>query len=101
MLRRMSALAVSTVVAGGLLLAAAPAQAAPAATQSGVQAVAAAGSVTVNIQELRQQVAKLRQQAATLRHVGLYREADKVDARANAIEAQIKRYLDCERSVHC
>ncbi|WP_395298052.1 hypothetical protein ACF9IK_34845 [Kitasatospora hibisci] len=63
--------------------------------------MAAGGAVTVNIQELRSQVAELRQQAATLRHVGLYREADKVDARANAIETQTKHYLACERSVRC
>ncbi|MGV9270171.1 hypothetical protein ACWDRR_36605 [Kitasatospora sp. NPDC003701] len=91
----MSALTVSAVLAGGLLLAAAPAQAAPA------PAATARGAVSVNIGELQVQAAKLRQQAQRLRSQGHFQEANVTDARAAAIEAQIRRYLDCERSVSC
>ncbi|MFD0277364.1 hypothetical protein ACFVHB_26120 [Kitasatospora sp. NPDC127111] len=98
MRRRMSALTVSAVLAGGLLLAAAPAQAAPV---EAAPAAAARGSISVNIPELQAQAAKLRQQAQRLRSQGHFREANVVDARAAAIEAQIRRYLDCERSLHC
>ncbi|MGW6915806.1 hypothetical protein ACWGB8_18625 [Kitasatospora sp. NPDC054939] len=90
----MSAVAVSAVLAGGLLLAAAPAQAAPVAA-------ARAGSINVNIAELQNQAAELRAQAARLRHAGHFREANVVDAKARAIEVRIKQLLDCERSVRC
>ncbi|MER6401155.1 hypothetical protein ABT263_34710 [Kitasatospora sp. NPDC001603] len=88
----MSALTVSAVLAGGLLLAAAPAQAAPAQARA---------SVSVNIGELQVQAAKLRQQAQRLRSQGHFQEANVTDARAAGIEAQIRRYEECERSVHC
>ncbi|MEU6236562.1 hypothetical protein [Kitasatospora sp. NPDC047058] len=98
MRRRISALTVSAALAGGLLLAAAPAQAAPA---EAAPAAVAQAAIKVNIPELQAQAAKLRREAQRLRSQGHFREANVVDARAAAIEAQVRRYLDCERSVHC
>ncbi|MED7952339.1 MULTISPECIES: hypothetical protein [unclassified Streptomyces] len=93
MRRRMSALAVTAVLAGGLLLSVAPAESASAATRG--------SSVSVNIEELRAQARNLHAQADRLRHQGHYREANVTEARAQALDAYIQRLVDCERNVRC
>ncbi|WP_327674021.1 hypothetical protein [Kitasatospora sp. NBC_00458] len=90
MRRRMSALAATAVLAGGLLLSVAPAQSA-----------SAAGSISVNVEELRVQAQKLHTQANKLRQQGHYQEANVAEARARSLDAYIQRLLDCERNVRC
>ncbi|MFD7415175.1 hypothetical protein [Kitasatospora purpeofusca] len=88
MRRRIPALVLTAVLAGGGL-----------ATVAQVAAAqpAAAGSITVNINQLRQQVSDLRQKAATLDHYGAHAEAAKARAEANAIQRRIDQLEKAER----
>ncbi|MGW1790325.1 hypothetical protein ACWCO0_34675 [Streptomyces tubercidicus] len=94
--RRISALAVTAAVAGGVLFAALPAQA--ATTAAGRQSVAAGGAVQVNIDELRQQSADLKAKAARLDNEGEHAAADRARAEARALDERIQAYLDAEEN---
>ncbi|GAA2606782.1 hypothetical protein [Streptomyces tubercidicus] len=94
--RRISALAVTAAVAGGVLFAALPAQA--ATTAAGRQSVAAGGAVQVNIDELRQQSADLKAKAARLDNEGEHGAADRARAEARALDERIQAYLDAEEN---
>ncbi|MFJ9414459.1 hypothetical protein ACIRPT_09855 [Streptomyces sp. NPDC101227] len=96
MRRRISALAVTATMAGGLLFTALPAHA--ATTDTGRQGVAARGAVTVNIEELRQQSAELKAQAARLDRDGRHAEAKRKRDEANALDRKIQAYIDAENN---
>ncbi|MEU8787747.1 hypothetical protein [Streptomyces sp. NPDC048637] len=97
MRRRISALAVTAAVAGGVLFAALPAQAATAA--AGRQSVAAGGGISVNIDELRQQSADLKAKADRLDREGEHEAADRARAQAHALDKRIQAYLDSEENM--
>ncbi|WP_406086450.1 hypothetical protein [Kitasatospora purpeofusca] len=88
MRRRIPALVLTAVLAGGGLATVA---------QLATAQPAAAGSIKVNINQLRQQVSDLRQKAATLDHYGAYAEAAKARAEANAIQRRIDQLEKAER----
>ncbi|MFE6740302.1 hypothetical protein [Streptomyces tubercidicus] len=94
--RRISALAVTAAVAGGVLFAALPAQA--ATTAAGRQSVAAGGGIQVNIDELRQQSADLKAKAARLDNEGEHDAAERARAEARALDKRIQAYLDAEEN---
>ncbi|MFB8236943.1 hypothetical protein ACFC58_10380 [Kitasatospora purpeofusca] len=89
MRRRIPALVLTAVLAGGGF--------ATVAQVATAQPAAAAGSIKVNINQLRQQVSDLRQKAATLDHYGMYAEAAKARAEANAIQRRIDQLEKSER----
>ncbi|MEU8915266.1 hypothetical protein [Streptomyces nigrescens] len=97
MRRRISVLAVTAAVAGGMLFAALPAQA--ATTAAGRQSMAAGGGISVNIDELRQQSADLKAKANRLDHEGEHEAANRARAQANALDKRIKAYLDAEENM--
>ncbi|MFF3544052.1 hypothetical protein ACFYXD_19670 [Streptomyces platensis] len=97
MRRRISALAVTAAVAGGVLFAALPAQA--ATTAAGRPSVAAGGGISVNIDELRQQSADLKAKANRLDHEGEHEAAKRARAQANALDKRIQAYLDAEENM--
>lgn len=74
MRRRISAFTVTAVMAGGVLFAALPAQ---AATMSGSHAAVARGAVHVNIDELRQKSADLKSKANQLDQMGEHDAANR------------------------
>jgi hypothetical protein len=94
--RRISAIAVTAAVAGGLLFAALPAQAATAS--AGRQGMAAGHVITVDINQLRQQSAELKAKAARLDHEGEHAAADRARAQARALDKRIKQLLDAEEN---
>ncbi|MGW8555744.1 hypothetical protein [Streptomyces tubercidicus] len=95
--RRISALAVTAAVAGGVLFAALPAQA--ATTAAGRQSVAAGGAVQVNLDEMRQQSADLKTKAARLDNEGEHEAADRARAEARALDKRIQAYVDAEENM--
>ncbi|MEV0372295.1 hypothetical protein AB0I10_21095 [Streptomyces sp. NPDC050636] len=97
MRRRISAFAVTAAMAGGVLFAALPAQA--ATTTTGAHAVVARGAIQVNIDELRQQSAELKAKANRLDQEGEHAAASRARAEANAIDNKIQAYLDAENNV--
>ncbi|MFI9050107.1 hypothetical protein [Streptomyces sp. NPDC053427] len=96
MRRRISTLAVTAAMAGGILFTALPAHA--ATTVAGGQSVAARGAVTVNIEELRQQSAELKAKAARLERDGHHAEAKRTRDQANALDRKIQAYIDAENN---
>ncbi|MGW4891917.1 hypothetical protein ACWEQL_06570 [Kitasatospora sp. NPDC004240] len=86
MLRRISMATLTAALAGGLLLAAAPAQ--PAA--------AAGHTITCNERQMGQQIADLRAKANRLRHEGEYDAARRASAQADAVAAKLKACQDAE-----
>ncbi|MBT2506461.1 hypothetical protein J7I98_11240 [Streptomyces sp. ISL-98] len=97
MRRRISALAVTAAIAGGVLFAVVPAQ---AATTTGQQTMAArAGGIHVNIDELRQQSAELKAKANRLENDGEYAAASRARAEANAIDRRIQQLIDAENNM--
>ncbi len=88
MRRRISALVLTAALAGGALA---------TVGQVATAAPASAASITVNINQLRQQVADLRQKANTLDHYGAHAEANKARAQANAIQNRINQLEKAER----
>ncbi|MGW7051926.1 hypothetical protein [Streptomyces sp. NPDC054887] len=99
MLRRISTLAVTAAMAGGVLFTALPAHAAPAAGSQSVTAKAARGSITVNIRELQQQSRDLKDKANQLDRLGAHAEAKRCRAQAAAIDKRIKQLQDAENGV--
>ncbi|WP_328666676.1 hypothetical protein OG905_06725 [Streptomyces sp. NBC_00322] len=93
-MRRITTLAVTAAMAGGLLFAAAPAQAASAA-QSGARA----GHVIIcDYNKMRAEVAELKTKAAKLDRLGAHAEAKKARAQADAIQRKIKSCQDAENN---
>ncbi|MGI5404210.1 hypothetical protein ACQEVG_33115 [Streptomyces sp. CA-135486] len=93
-MRRITTLAVTAAMAGGLLFAAAPAQAA-SATPSGARA---GGVVICEINKMRAEAAKLKQKAAQLDQLGAHAEAKKARAQADAILRKVKQCQDAENN---
>ncbi|OEJ29258.1 hypothetical protein AR457_06635 [Streptomyces agglomeratus] len=97
MLRRISTIAVTAAMTGGVLLTALPAH---AATTAGVHTMAArGGGITVNIEELRKQSADLKAKAAQLDRMGEPAAAKRARAQAAAIDRRIKQLIDAENNV--
>ncbi|MER5461359.1 MULTISPECIES: hypothetical protein [unclassified Streptomyces] len=94
-MRRITTLAVTAAMAGGLLFAAAPAQAVTASAKSGA---ATRGVVICDYNKMRAQVADLRQKAAQLDHLGAHAEAKKARAQADALQRRIQACLDAENN---
>ncbi|MFJ5804221.1 hypothetical protein [Streptomyces decoyicus] len=97
MRRRISTFAVTAAMAGGVLFAALPAHA--ATTTGSHAAVARAGSIHVNLDELRQQSADLKAKANRLDQDGEHEAAERARAEARAIDNQIKAYENAENNV--
>ncbi|MGW0551677.1 hypothetical protein [Streptomyces altiplanensis] len=96
MLRRISTLAVTAAMTGGVLLTALPAHAAT----TGQQTVAArGGAITVNIEELRKQSADLKAKARKLDRMGEPEAAKRARAQAAAIDRRIKQFIDAENNM--
>ncbi|MET7619322.1 hypothetical protein [Streptomyces sp. NPDC005408] len=94
-MRRTTTLAVTVAMAGGLLFAAAPAQAAT----SGTQAVAMSGGViTCHPEELRQEAAQTERAAQRARAAGRIEEARRLFARADALRAKAKQCEDADNN---
>ncbi|MEV0090736.1 hypothetical protein [Streptomyces sp. NPDC050738] len=95
-MRRTATLAVTAVLAGGLLLAGAPAQ---AATATGAQSVAAAsGPITCNPAQLRKQAAEADRKAAVAKREGFTEEAKKQSRLAAAYRAKAKQCEDADNN---
>ncbi|MGW1953740.1 hypothetical protein ACWCPI_13455 [Streptomyces sp. NPDC001920] len=86
MTKRISALAVSAAIVGGLFITSAPAQAAPSAGQSTVSAKAA---ITCNPSQMRQQIASLKSKAAKLKQLGETAAARKALNEAAALQKRL------------
>ncbi|GAA0411924.1 hypothetical protein [Streptomyces luteireticuli] len=86
MRRRISALAVTAALAGGVLLGTAP-----------VEASAAGHTVTCNYPKMRQEIAQLKAKANRLKHEGEYAAAKRTLAQANAIQRKLNMCEDAER----
>ncbi|MFG2093418.1 hypothetical protein [Streptomyces sp. NPDC048612] len=97
MRRRLSALVVTAAVAGGVLCAALPAQA--ATTTAARTGVAAGGAIHVNIEEMRKQSTNLKAKADRLDRAGKHAEAKRVRAQAYALDRKIKAYLDADENM--
>ncbi|MDJ0465134.1 hypothetical protein [Streptomyces sp. H27-C3] len=90
----------TAAMAGSVLFAALPAATATAAPAAGQQNVAArAGSIRVNIPQLRQQSADLKAKANRLDRDGAHAEAKRARAEAAAIDRRIQAYLDAEENM--
>ncbi|MEU0272267.1 hypothetical protein [Streptomyces sp. NPDC006307] len=87
---RISALAVSALVAGGLLIGGAHVE------QPAVDLVAK--TVTCNISQMQKQIADLRQKAQRLEHDGAKAEARKARAQATAIERKMRACIDSDNN---
>ncbi|MET9508230.1 hypothetical protein ABZX62_07070 [Streptomyces flavidovirens] len=97
MLRRISTIAVTAAMTGGVLFAALPAH---AATATGQQAMAArGGGITVNIEELRKQSAELKAKAKKLDRMGEPEAAKRARAQAAAIDRRIQQLIDAENNM--
>ncbi|MGX1880730.1 hypothetical protein [Streptomyces sp. NPDC055287] len=97
MLRRISTIAVTAAMTGGVLFAALPAHAAPS---TGQQTMAArGGAITVNINELRQQSADLKTKAEKLDRLGEREAAKRARAQAAAIDRRIQQFIDAENNM--
>ncbi|WP_434595644.1 hypothetical protein [Streptomyces sp. A5-4] len=94
MRRRISTLAVTAAMAGGVLFAALPVTTATAAP-----AAARGGSISVNIPQLRQQSADLKAKANRLDRDGAHAAAKRARAEAAAIDRKIQAYLDAEENM--
>ncbi|WP_157878853.1 hypothetical protein [Streptomyces sp. CT34] len=94
MRRRISALALTAAMAGGVLLTALPAQAVPV---TGVHAMDS-GSTQVAIGRLRQQSERLKAEADRLDGAGDHAGADRDRAQAHAIDEKIQALLDAEHN---
>ncbi|MEV6976028.1 hypothetical protein [Kitasatospora sp. NPDC093806] len=88
MRRRIPALILTAALAGGALATVA---------QVATAQPAAAASITVNINQLRQQVDDLRRKASVMDHYGAYDEARKARAQADAIQRRINQLEKAER----
>ncbi|MFD9222593.1 hypothetical protein ACFWDI_21845 [Streptomyces sp. NPDC060064] len=97
-MRRTTMLAVTTAMAGGLLFAAAPAQAAGTGTESAVSAVSARGVITCNPAELRQEAAKTEQAAERARAARKIEEYRRLHATANALRAKAQQCEDADNN---
>ncbi|MFK8847148.1 hypothetical protein [Streptomyces sp. Ac-502] len=91
MRRRITTLAVSAALAGGVLFAAVPAQAAQGA-------VSTRGKVTCHIGQMSEQVKAHKSKAAKLDARGQHKAADKERAKARAIEKRIKQCQDADKN---
>ncbi|MBT2487339.1 hypothetical protein J7E96_02045 [Streptomyces sp. ISL-96] len=97
MLRRISTMAVTAALTGGVLFAALPAH---AAATTGQQTMAArGGAITVNIEELRKQSADLKQKAKQLDRLGEREAANRARAQAAAVDRRIKQLIDAENNM--
>ncbi|KOT99243.1 MULTISPECIES: hypothetical protein [Streptomyces] len=85
MRRRLTSLAVSTALAGGVLFAAVPAQ------------TAFAGQVTCHISQMAEEAAQHKSKAAKLDRSGHHKAANKERAKARAIEKRIAQCQDSEK----
>ncbi|GHH04590.1 hypothetical protein [Streptomyces lanatus] len=93
MTKRLSALAVSAAIVGGLFITSAPAQAATSADQSAVSVKAA---VTCNKAKMRQQIADLKTKAAKLKQLGETAAAKKALNDAAAIQKKLDACIKAE-----
>ncbi|GGT11871.1 hypothetical protein [Streptomyces purpureus] len=94
MRRFLTTFAVTAAIAGGTFLGAGGFQAAPD-TLDRTQTV---GSITVNIGEMRQQVADLRRKAAQLDRLGERDAARKARAQADALQRRIDAIIAAEEN---
>lgn len=88
MRRRISALVLTAALAGGALATVA---------QVATAQPAAAASITVDLNQMRQQVADLRQKANRLDHEGEHAAARKARAQADALQRRIDQIEKAER----
>ncbi|MEU2063060.1 hypothetical protein [Streptomyces sp. NPDC013455] len=93
MTNRISALAVSVAIAGGLLVTSAPAH---ATMPAGRHAVVAKASITCNKTELRRQIAALKDKAAKLKQLGETEAARRALADANALQRKLDACIKAE-----
>ncbi|MER5884812.1 hypothetical protein ABT160_13365 [Streptomyces sp. NPDC001941] len=91
MRRRITAALATTVLAGGLLAAAVPAQAAPVTTDA-----VARGPITCKPSELRQQAAQLDRKADKEAQLGNRTEAARLHELADAYRAKAKACEDAD-----
>ncbi|MGW4164456.1 hypothetical protein [Streptomyces sp. NPDC004788] len=85
--RTLSALAATTLLAGGLLL---------GQTVTAPTAQAAGSTVTCNVPKMRQESHELRVKAAKLKQLGSREEARRVSAQADALDRRIKACVDAD-----
>ncbi|MFC8506496.1 hypothetical protein ACFU3J_34175 [Streptomyces sp. NPDC057411] len=85
--RTLTALAATTLLAGGLLL---------GQTVTAPTAQAAGKTVVCNVPKMRQQAHDLRVKAAKLQNLGARAEARKARAQADALDRKIKGCLDAD-----
>ncbi|MEV0280476.1 hypothetical protein AB0I22_29370 [Streptomyces sp. NPDC050610] len=95
MRRRTSTLAASAVLAGGLLFAAVPAQAAPAADTA---TMAARGKVTCNVKKMRAEISALKDKANKYAQMGDKQRAKETRAKANAKQRQLQACIDADNN---
>ncbi|MFI8962156.1 hypothetical protein ACIGO8_08575 [Streptomyces sp. NPDC053493] len=88
--RALSALAATTLLAGGLLLG----QTVTAPTAR----AATAATITCDIPKMRQQSHELRVKAAKLKQLGAREEARKVSAQADALDRRIQNCIDADEN---
>ncbi|MDH6568740.1 enoyl reductase-like protein [Streptomyces sp. SAI-117] len=91
MTKRISALAVSAAIVGGLFLTSVPAQAAPSAGEVSIKA-----SVTCNKSQMRQQIASLKTKAAKLKQLGENAAARKALSDATALQRKLDACIKAE-----
>ncbi|MFE7119290.1 hypothetical protein ACFU99_28135 [Streptomyces sp. NPDC057654] len=96
MRRRMSTLAASAVLAGGLLFAAAPAQAATASADTAT--MAARGKVTCNVKKMRAEITALKNKANKYAQMGDKERAKQTRAKANAKQRQLQACIDADNN---
>ncbi|MFI1395602.1 hypothetical protein [Streptomyces sp. NPDC020681] len=92
-MRRTTTLAITAALAGGLLFAAAPAQ---AATTAGVRA---SGVIICDYAKMHQEVADLKSKAAKLDRLGEREAAKRARAQADAIQRKIKNCQNAENNL--
>ncbi|UNO39617.1 hypothetical protein [Streptomyces sp. MST-110588] len=97
MRRRISTLAVTAAMAGGVLFTALPAHAAPTAGQAVM--AARGGAVTVDIREMQKQVAELRARADRQDRAGNHAGAKRTRAQADALQRRIQQFIDAENNM--
>ncbi|MEV5972381.1 hypothetical protein [Streptomyces sp. NPDC051921] len=87
--RALSALAATTLLAGGLLL---------GQTATAPTAQAAGKTVTCHVEEMRKDAADLRAKAAKLQRLGAKAEARKARAQADALERRAQACIDSDNT---
>ncbi|WP_189986110.1 hypothetical protein [Streptomyces capoamus] len=94
MTKRLSALAVSAIIAGGFLVTSVPAH---AAAPAGGGAVVAKAATRCDPREMRQQIARLKTKAAQLRRLGEDAAARRALSQAAALQKRLDACQKAER----